>query len=701
MKTNLHILTISLMLALGLASTGAQPSAFTYQGRLVANGNPANGQYDFGFALFDAADNGNVVGSPTILSPVVVSNGLFTVTLDFGPFGFDGANRWLAISVRTNGSIAPYTTLSPLQPITSAPYSIRAGIANAYYGAITDDQLPTNVARLTVPNTTLPASGTPVVVNGFIIDAHVTSGGFGYVSPPAVSVNDSTGSGAVITATVSGGVVTVLSVVNAGSGYSTGASLSIAPPPANDYQVFNSQTFMFNPSNLFQGFFYGNGSQLKNLNASELTNGTVPLARLPASVSLLGQSIDSGEIVNGTIAAVDVNAGTFNTTFWRTSGNAGTTAGTHFIGTTDNQPLEFMVNGMRVLRLEDNGDSTDSNLLPDGAPNIIGGSPVNSVAVGAFSVTISGGGVSNYSGATFPNFVSASDATIGGGVGNTIHGAGATIAGGDENTIQANAHLAAISGGGQNTVNSNAQYAVIGGGYFNEIQTNAAYSTISGGAFNKMRSAYGSIGGGHLNAILQNSPYATIPGGRFNMATNYAFAAGNQALAKHTGSFVWGDSTLADITSTNADSVTMRASGGYRLFSNSGATVGVSLAAGSGSWTSMSDRNAKENFAPVKPGALLDKVLALPVQTWNYKSQDAAIRHIGPMAQDFKAAFGVGETDTGITSVDADGVALAAIQGLNQKLQQELKRRDAENADLKTRLERIEQLLANQKDTQP
>ena len=67
---------------------------------------------------------------------------------------------------------------------------------------------------------------------------------------------------------------------------------------------------------------------------------------------------------------------------------------------------------------------------------------------------------------------------------------------------------------------------------------------------------------------------------------------------------------------------------------------------------------------------VLQKVAALPVQTWNYKTQPKSIRHIGPMAQDFSAAFHCGETNTGITTIDADGVALAAIQGLNQKLEE-------------------------------
>jgi hypothetical protein len=86
---------------------------------------------------------------------------------------------------------------------------------------------------------------------------------------------------------------------------------------------------------------------------------------------------------------------------------------------------------------------------------------------------------------------------------------------------------------------------------------------------------------------------------------------------------------------------------------------------------------------------VLSRVAALPLAVWNYKSQDATIRHLGPMAQDFHAAFGLGESDTGITGVDADGVALAAIQGLNQKLEETR----AENADLKRELAELKQVI--------
>jgi hypothetical protein len=96
----------------------------------------------------------------------------------------------------------------------------------------------------------------------------------------------------------------------------------------------------------------------------------------------------------------------------------------------------------------------------------------------------------------------------------------------------------------------------------------------------------------------------------------------------------------------------------------------VALSFGDGAWGSLSDRNAKRNITPVNTQKVLEQVVALPVNTWSYKSQDASILHMGPMAQDFSAAFGLGVDERYIGSLDADGVALAAIQGL-YKLNQE------------------------------
>jgi hypothetical protein len=90
-----------------------------------------------------------------------------------------------------------------------------------------------------------------------------------------------------------------------------------------------------------------------------------------------------------------------------------------------------------------------------------------------------------------------------------------------------------------------------------------------------------------------------------------------------------------------------------------------------------SDRNQKENFQPVNVREVLEKVAALPVTRWNYKA-DPDNPHIGPMAQDFHAAFATGPDDKHITTVDADGVALAAIKGLNEKLREEVKTKEKE-----------------------
>jgi hypothetical protein len=125
----------------------------------------------------------------------------------------------------------------------------------------------------------------------------------------------------------------------------------------------------------------------------------------------------------------------------------------------------------------------------------------------------------------------------------------------------------------------------------------------------------------------------------------------------------------------------------------------------------LSDRNAKENFTAANSREILDKVAALPMATWNYKAQGAGVRHLGPLAQDFHAAFGLGESDRTITSVDADGVALAAIQGLNQKveagseraevrtreLEQRLEQKETEITELKERLEALEKIIGSQK----
>ena len=901
MKTKLWLRGLVLP-ALLFATLIAQPSTthaqfpeFTYQGRLATNGVPVAGAYDFEFRNFDDPSAGSQLGGVNSLDDIEIVGGVFTVTLDFGDVDFDGNPRWLEIAVRPGASTNGYTTLSPRQPITATPYAIQAASAGS---------------------------------------AEFLSG--------TISTN------------------------NIGAG-------TIA------------------------GFMLADGA----VGSNQLAAGAV----------------NSIAIADGSIGVNDLGVAVASNTFWRLDGNTGTTAGTHFLGTTDNQPVEIKVNNLRALRLEDNGDGSDSGTTPDGAPNVIGGSPANSVAAGVVGATIGGGGATNFLGSVRSNRVEADYSTIAGGLENVIQTGSrvATVGGGGGNIIEPNAHESTISGGGGNTVQStadtatigggrlnlvranadfatigggiqnridtnssfsvigggetnriaadssraviaggqqndigtNSDYSVIGGGdrnsiqdeannsvvgggwlnqvgkrsevatigggenntvgensayatiaggyvnsigytsynstigggFLNRIGTNASYNTIGGGIQNTIDSntqsdfigggylnqmeggtvgsviaggrlnlmigaaTYSVIGGGNLNAVASNAVYATIPGGRENRATNYAFAAGRQAKAIHTGAFVWADSQTADFVSANTNQFNVRASGGVRLETGgAGATldgqpirsgtvtdnqltgnvalldrspqtftgtnifssrVGIGTSAsdstlrvqGAGSlgdiWLSpttsggnadiffsenvsgtfgikirhngtnndlefvgvnssvettepvmtvgrgntsgvavrsdltvggnvgigttsptnklhvaggvsattfvtTSDRHAKENFTAVSPAEILAKVASLPITQWNFKEMKDG-PHLGPMAQDFFAAFGLGGGDTTITTVDADGVALAAIQGLNQKVE----RKNAEIAELKHELEKLKQVvdkLANAKD---
>src|SRR5829696_5100260 len=105
-------------------------SAFTYQGRLLESGNPANGSYDFRFSLHDAATGGSQVGSFVTLNSQTVTDGLFTVQLDFGSSAFVGEARWLRIGVKPAGGPS-FTFLTPRQPLTVTPYAHHAGSAGS------------------------------------------------------------------------------------------------------------------------------------------------------------------------------------------------------------------------------------------------------------------------------------------------------------------------------------------------------------------------------------------------------------------------------------------------------------------------------------------------------------------------------------------------------------------------------------------
>src|SRR5437899_1520495 len=160
-----------------LSTLHAQTTAFTYQGRLNDGGNPATGIYDLRFTIYDSTNLASpVIAGPLTNTATAVSNGLFTVALDFGAGSFPGADRFLEIAVRTNGSGA-FATLSPRQKITSAPYAIQAANATSVSGSVSATQLtgtiaPANIGAGTISSTML-ATGSVTSVQ--LADGAVTA----------------------------------------------------------------------------------------------------------------------------------------------------------------------------------------------------------------------------------------------------------------------------------------------------------------------------------------------------------------------------------------------------------------------------------------------------------------------------------------------------------------------------------------------
>ncbi len=329
------------------------------------------------------------------------------------------------------------------------------------------------------------------------------------------------------------------------------------------------------------------------------------------------------------------------------------------------QPFDIRVNGARGLRIEPATDGTNQS------PNLIGGIADNSVTAGAHSATIGGGGSLSAA-----NRVTDSYGTVGGGADNKAGDGAGTVS---------DQRWATVGGGRTNA--ASAETATVGGGQGNTASGPSA--TVGGGLSNAASTLVATVGGGNLNTASGFA--ATVPGGQANTAQGaFSLAAGAGAKANHNGTFVWADPLNANFASTAPNQFSVRATGGVRFVSgldgSGNPNAGVELAPGGGSWSSLSDRASKRAVEPASGRKVLRRLSSVPVSTWSYRSQKDSIRHIGPMAQDFYRAFGVGEDRRHIASVDADGVALAAIKGLNRRLNQKVERLERELAALRERV---------------
>jgi hypothetical protein len=620
-KTATQILLLalaSLTLHFQFSTLHAQGTSFTYQGRLDEGGSPANGtNYGMIFYLYDAPTSGTVLGNVGIVS-VMVTNGLFTVPLNFGDV-FNGAQRWLEIAVQKSGGA--FATLSPRQQMLPAPYAIMANSASNLLGTLPSAQL-----------------------NGL---------------------------------------------------YSGAVSFG-------------------NAANTFDGSYFGDGGGLTVLNANSLTSGTVPEARLSSNVARLngnqtftGQNLFSTNVgigksvpvyplevlasqavgrftstntANGSVIELNnqgvgyeyFGAINFNNVSNTTPGQIG------YVGSPTNASYDLME--FRVgsdVGFEIQGDSRGLQ-----APSLIGGFWANAVQQpGSGGDVIAGGGY--YLG---PNYIA-------------TNSSGAFIGAGSANQVGPNVNDSVIAGGYGNT---NLSWdSVIGGGFGNLIKVDSTYSVIAGGNDNIAAGISSTVSGGDANAASGTA--ATVGGGAGNVASgDFSFAAGKDANAKNDGAFVWADDNNFIFSSTTANQFRVRATGGVAFVtaidtSSGNVTAGVHLLGGDTAWSSISDKNAKKNFQPINGEEVLRKLAAISVEKWNYNWEaDTNTPHIGPMAQDFKSAFYPGRDDKSISTLEFDGVELAAIQGLNQKL----KEKEAEIQELKQSFIELKEMVLQLRQSQ-
>jgi len=413
-----------------------------------------------------------------------------------------------------------------------------------------------------------------------------------------------------------------------------------------------------------------------------------------------GETLD---VTIGTGLALDAGTLELDTdftdaTYWRLGGNPATA--TQMLGTLGSAAVEIIVNSVRALSIE-----------PDAiSPNLIGGYFENRAEGDVYGAFIGGGGAAPDGPVDQLNAVNGYWGSIVGGVGNRVGIEGfdpgdasyAAIGGGYFNLAVTD--FTVIAGGERNTADGNA--AAIGGGTFNNAL--APVAVVAGGTENTASGESAAVGGGTRCGASGN--YSAVAGGFENLARgDFSFAGGNRAKIgeTHHGTFLFADSSAFDFDSAAGDEFAARATGGVRFVSEIDGTgqptAGVLLPAGESAWQVLSDREAKRDFGPIDTTSLLRRLAGIPIQTWRYRAQHGDYLHIGPMAQDFHAAFGVGPDERHISTVDADGVALAAIQGLYQLTQEkdarieELSRQAAAQQDeiqaLTERLTRLEQAL--------
>jgi trimeric autotransporter adhesin len=202
--------------------------------------------------------------------------------------------------------------------------------------------------------------------------------------------------------------------------------------------------------------------------------------------------------------------------------------------------------------------------------------------------------------------------------------------------------------------------------------TSMGYSTTASGVLSTAMGA-NTTASGYVSTAMgigttASESYSTAMGFGTRASGNFSTAMGARAVTAYGGSFVYGDasgSTTDTVRASTINQATWRTTGGFRVFTNTGLTTGCSIAAAGTAWSCTSSRLEKENFAEVDGEEVLRRLRAVPVTSWNGIAEGPEVRHIGPMAQDWHAAFALNDDPLTLHQGDMAGVSLAAVQALD------------------------------------
>ncbi len=649
----------------------AQGSAFMYQGQLTGSGAPVNGSFDMSFTLFNANSNVVLIAGPITNSATGVTNGLFTTTIDFGSGVFTGSNYWLQVSVRTNGN-GTFAALSPLQPILPTPYAVYSANAG-------------NAATATTATTATSAVTAGIAGSANSVSAANIVGNIQVNQLPiGVVINKQNGVTLGGTFSGNGGGLTNLppnaALLNSNQTFK-GINLftnqliaGIPPISAND-------TFVVRPAtNIWLGIKAGwitSGTVIESVNDALSANVPLELRGNP-TVFTVG---NTGFGTTGPFRffqvhpAANCNLGVFDNTGLYSSG---VTIESVNDANNANETLEFRGSPCIFQANVSIGDTTNNSerLEVDGTDTTIrirnlndaiggfAGDTFTSVQLGMYNPSVSTQGV--MAAGAKRSFFGFNENGV---VGSLLNNFPASPS--YRNVLDDGSGDMSIAG--NLTLPATADTIYSGGSTL--IRADGNQNFFSGVGAGNLTLSGGDNTGVGVNALRNNTT------GSNNIAVGY-----QSGYNITTGSSNIDIGNLGVATDTNIVRIGTTQAATYlagTVYAN-----GVALT---------SDRNAKENFATLDSQSVLAKVAALPLMEWNYKDTSAMVRHVGPMAQDFHAAFQLnGTDDKHISVVDESGVALAAIQGLNEKLNE----KDAEIQELKQSvadLKKMVQSLAEKK----